>query len=266
MTDRTGYRRSPNTAIKQSHLRHILHQTMGRINGVRLSKSWACQHMPIYFDLFAGPGREPDGTPGSPLIFCEIAAQQPYPFEAHFYEYDAETALQLAQHLTNDPNDRDTYHLHTANNMTVAEVLPVRPIRWRYGIAYADPSNADLVGSLNPLRLIAIAYPHVDIVLNYAAASWKRQIELDHYQCLLDLLPTFPKQRWFIREPIDCFQWTMLIGTNYLDYRASERRRWHDIRTTRGNELLMRAALTREQLAERGVRITKQLALPLGDK
>lgn len=266
MTLRTGYRySSDNTPIKQAHLRHILNETMGRINGVRLSNDWACKYDPIYFDLFAGPGCEPDGTAGSPLIFCEIAAKQPYPFEAHFYESDPETALQLACNLTNSPDNRERYFLHRADNMTVKEILPncYEKSARRLGIAYADPSNGDLVGLLNPLRQIAIVYRRVDLVLNYAATSWKRQNKLDHYQCLLDLLPTIPKQRWFIREPIDDFQWTMLIGTNYLNYRASERHHWYDIRSTRGNELLMRIALTREQLKERNIQITKQLKLPL---
>jgi three-Cys-motif partner protein len=250
--DASIYQSSKNTSFKQSSLRHMLTKTMAIIGAIRSNpeKTWSLKYDPIYFDLFSGKGRDPKtDEPGSPLIFLEIAAQQDYRFQAHFYERDHPTIRELATNLAKVEQPRNvTYVLHPKDNTAVKDVLPRRPAAAQFGIAYADPSDADLNAAMAPLSQIAIAYPSVDIIINYAAASWKRQIKFDHYRNLLDFLKEIPKQKWLIRKPIDRFQWTMLLGTNYLGFAPEEKHFWYDVRKEQGQHLFEKVAYTRDEL------------------
>jgi hypothetical protein len=54
----------------------------------------------------------------------------------------------------------------------------------------------------------------VDVVINLAAASYKRKRHLDDYQNLKDALLSI-KPYWIITKPKDTHQWTILLGTNW---------------------------------------------------
>lgn len=266
--DSATYRSSKNTNYKQISLRHMLVKTMAIIGAIRNNPShaaWALNTDPLYIDLFAGPSCDPDtGDAGSPLIFMDVASRQSYRINAHFYDRDFSSMRQLAGNLSKVKQPENvTYVLHPTDNTAVSDILPQKSPGRRFrspadqlGIAYADPSNADLNSTIAPLRSIANAYFKVDLIFNYAAASWKRQRALDHYRNVLEFLAEIPKQKWFIRKPIDRFQWTMLFGTNYLNFKTKELQYfktkelqfWYDVRSEEGRRLLEQAAYTREEL------------------
>jgi len=260
MSSADAYRESKNTPHKQLSFYQILANLFAIIGAIRNKPvkkgdpNWAKNTNPIYFDLFAGPGVNKAGNPGSPLIFLEVARLQNYLIESHFYEKDPVSVASLNRCIDNfvDYPKNVQCVVHPECNQHVDKVLMGYSAKesslWRFGIAYADPSDADLNAALYPLQRIAATYPRVDLVLNYAAASWKRQKELHHYRNLLQYLVETGKSKWFIRKPIDRFQWTMLMGTNFLSFSADEKRYWFDVDSAEGDALLKKVAFTREEL------------------
>src|SRR5258708_1217052 len=247
MKNSQKYQNGKSTPLKQESYRYIASSLFAVIGAVRKKHSaWACKYPVWICDLYAGPGRTPDGELGSPLIACELAQQQSYKVQLDFYEHDSDTMQKLAYHLTELPYSMTTYRLFPTDNSEVINRL--KTVTDLYGFIYADPSNADLNEIADIFCAVSKKCPRVDLIFNYAAASWKRKKKLDRYQTLLNVLKKIDKKRWLIRELTDMFQWTMLLGTNYLDFKASEKKHWFDLESERGKEEFMKANYTHKEL------------------
>ncbi len=248
------YKSSEYTPIKQQSLFNALNQQINLV--VHITDKWDRVRPYLYFDLNAGPGITPDNHPGSPTIFRRVANAyaQNWPkfrFEARLYEADLQTYSKLVQNIGTD--SRFTV-IPDSHNALVAELdkraeLPENERKWVYGAIYADPSNADL-----PWALLAQAnriYPRVDVMINIACASYKRTIATAGYQTLAERLPHIKKQ-WLVRKPYGKHQWSILIGTNWPDYPAWEKKdfyRWND--NNIGQEIFDKLVLTPKQRRKR---------------
>lgn len=209
------YHRSKNTKFKQESLRLAMTLQIAIVQTIWNNWSKKPRYTPpkpfLYFDLYGGPGIDPDGNLGSPLIFHEVAAEKDLPYRALIYE----------RHET-------TYKKLVANTAALSEMIVVNADhsdlidrlsgfyeKWRFGIAYCDPSNAEI--PIAPLEAIRQSYPRVDFMINLAAASYKRAVELPSYVELSEILESL-KKTWVVRKPIDKHQWTILVGSDHPDY------------------------------------------------
>lgn len=246
------YKEGPDTPYKQECYRNLLEQLFAIYGAIR-SKYPYTQKYPVYlWDLYAGPGRsKKTGELGSPLIACEVALKQSYPIRLHFYEANPHDEHLLRKHLSQSPYCEANFMVHGENNQSVWHKLrKEEPRREQMGIVYADPSNADLSGFDNIFEAFSRKYPMVDLLLNYAAASYKRKVMFADYVSLQDRLHKIGKKKWFVREPADKWQWTMLLGTNFNGLKAEEKKRWHDSSKPIGQRVFLGINYTSRQLKD----------------
>jgi hypothetical protein len=207
-----GYRSSKHTPQKQQSLEAYLNLNMVLFKMIaRKHPDW---NMPPYcfIDLNAGPGQDTDGQDGSPLIFCRLAGEHGIKYRAHFYEREHDHAETLQKHL--DLGNYTDAIVHPQDHYVLLNETIVRG-GIQFGAIYSDPSNA--APPWDVLTVLSAKVPRMDILINLACASYKRQVELPNYvhldKRILDL-----KKYWFVRKPIGKHQWSILFGTNWNDY------------------------------------------------
>lgn len=204
------YQYSGNTPHKQWALRTLLGLHMDVVQAIWSKYSNAAKTYE-YFDLYAGPGIDPNGNPGSPLVFYEEATKRNLPYRATLFEADENTFQKLS---ANTKGLRYFSLWNSCNDIIVGHLDGIKRPNY-YGIAYSDPSNATIPEE--PLKAIIRAYPKVDIAINIAAASYKRSVMSDTYESLHKRLIRL-KRYWNLYKPHDKFQWTILLGTNWKDF------------------------------------------------
>ena len=149
------------TPDKAKAFRSILQMQMIIARAVIQKNSQRYTPLPyLYVDLTAGPGYSDPRLhiEGSPIIFLKAANsplpigrskekfQSPVPFEAHFFEKDAEFASQLEDKVS--PFQASQYcqslsihHADYTDPDTGACSLWRTPQEYRYGLIYVDPSG-----------------------------------------------------------------------------------------------------------------------------
>ena len=226
----------------------------------------------LYLDLTAGPGySEPRRQiKGSPLIFLEQASRPlpvgrsedkfmpPVPFEAHFFEKDAEFAAQLEHNIVpfraaSHCHGLTVYHAdYTDPTVGVCSLWPA-PQKYRYGLVYIDPSG-DLP-DFATLACLAEKFPRVEILIHIAATIVKRRSQAHNIpERLADLIGKIPKPHWLIRKARrgDKHQWTFLMGTG-IDrlFRGLKREEFHPIDSPEGQRILEQLNYTQQELFDR---------------
>ncbi len=243
------YKTSYATIRKQQSLRHALDLHMNLVVHIESFK----KNSPyLYFDLHAGPGKSPDGYEGSPLIFTHLAnkysqAHSHFQYYAYLYEADPANYMQLKENL-GDVSNIEVGHDHRFELPQRLKQFQGSKTKYRYGVIYADPSNAslpwDILGQMNEL------FPRVDIMINMACTSHKRTIATADYDTLAELLPKV-KKHWIVREPIGKHQWSILVGTNWVDYPSWGKKgfyRWDDGEL--GSHYFSKMAYTKNQIRD----------------
>lgn len=254
MNSRT-YRKGPYTPRKQKCFWAVAEKIFWAISAIYSNQKIDFSRPAQYFDFFAGRGRDPDtGEPGSPLIVAKLAKSLPYPIDGHLFENDPETVKALTANLTLSPFWSERFLVHPEDNMNVVDVLAKLGDRDGfnyYGLAYSDVSNGDLIAATAPLRLVVERQPRIDLLINYSAASWKRQIKLPHYKHAEDIVLSIGKAFWFIRKPVGAHQFTMLLGSNYklpFPKNAEEYSKWVLLSSPEGREWFNKANFTGGEL------------------
>lgn len=201
----------------------------------------------LYIDLNSGVGIDPEGLPGSPIVFLETAFWHHIKYEAEMYEVDPHNAKTLFETIENR-NLRNATVFASDHKMVSSRHAAIK--KYQYGAVYADPSNAELPFDL--LMHLSTIYPRLDIIINLACASYKRSVEHPDYVPLDTMLPKM-KRYWKIREPIGKHQWSILVGTNWNNYPDLEPSKWrfHDIRTTVGRKVYETLVYTKRQLDDK---------------
>ncbi len=232
-----GYSRSEHTQAKQLSFRKMIDLHMQiTLNIVRKHSGWAKQSY-RYFDLNAGPGIDPiTGELGSPLIALEKAnAIWKDDYEMDFFEIDPISYFKLRRAILS-PNVR----VFNCNNELVDNFLPDGVDKTQYGLVYADPSAAPRL-AIEPMGAICDRFPKVDAMFNIAATSIKRANSTKPPEEILrldDMRARINKKHWIIRKPISQFQWTILLGTNWLNYPDWEKNDFVSIHSDLGKEWL----------------------------
>lgn len=212
MNDSEQYKWSPNTPHKQLSFRLLLQLHMDIVNTIRHKNAWAARHPYKYFDLHGGYGIDGEGELGSPAIFHNVATDKQMPYDAHIFEADKEAFASLSVVTGKFPA---SFHVHYEDHHKLIARLDGRLYKWQFGIAYCDPSNAEI--PVDVLQAIVESYPRLEIVINLAAASYKRTNCHPDWTRLNEVLQSI-KQTWIVRKPLDKFQWTILVGTDWKGF------------------------------------------------
>lgn len=237
----TGYRTSVNTPYKQQSFEAAIKLNIVLFKAIKKKfPTWFLKPY-CYLDLNSGPGQDENGQDGSPLIFPRLAAEYQLDHRAYLFEREQRHADTLKFNVDERGYSHAEVH-YEDHGVLLNESYPMGSNQ--FGVVYADPSNA--APSWDVLKAITERAPRMDILINLACASYKRQIELPHYVRLDQHLFTL-KDHWLVREPIDNFQWSILFGTGYANYPESKNHGFHSIKTTRGREILERLVYTHNE-------------------
>lgn len=226
----------------------------------------------LYLDLTAGPGYSDFNKQikGSPLIFLELANQplrigkskdkflRPVPYEAHFFEKDAEFAARLENEIASFRTLHDcqglTVHCadYTDSATGVCAIWSV-PQKYRYGLIYVDPSGN--LPDFGIFACLAKKFPRVEILIHISATVVKRRAQAhDIPERLADLIEKIPKTHWLIREHRqgDKHQWTFLMGTGDKKlFKGLKKMQFYSIDSPEGQRILERLNYTRREIFER---------------
>lgn len=207
----------------------------------------------LYLDLFSGPGVDPEGERGSPLVFLDTAASRQMPFRAEFYEIDSSNASTLVEEIKRRDASEHVKVFNAHHDLVLNKHF--KPLQYQYGAVYVDPSNASIPFEVLD-HLISI-YPRLDFIINLACASYKRGVGHPDYEPLDEVLPKM-KRYWKIREPIGKHQWSIMIGTNWDSYPDLNPAAWrfHDIRTEIGFNIYKQLVYTKRQLTAKSSQMT----------
>ena len=251
LSESERYKTSYATLRKQQSFTHALDLHMNLVVHIPAFKDSSSYQPYLYFDLHSGPGRSPEGDEGSPLIFQNLANKytQAYPhfnYHARFYEAEPHNYIQLKKNLNDSPSIEIIRNDHRTELPKLLERYQKSKTKnYGYGVVYADPSNANLPWEL--LQEMKRLFPRVDIMINIACASYKRNISSDDYYTLAERLPKV-KKYWIIRKPVGKHQWSILVGTNwdsYPDWKKKEFYKWDD--GDIGSDYFSRIAYTKNQ-------------------
>lgn len=252
MKDSTTYKTSDNTPLKQDSLRQLLWWHMDIVKTIwkkrPYMKALNDRIRPYrYYELHGGYGVDENGNPGSPLIFHNVAREHDIPYKAIIYERD----LNAFNSLRKQTESFKDYYLYNEDHTKLLEIYSDPKFqsidkyrKYHFGVIYSDPSNAD--PSTDVLRKVTNAYPKLDIILNLAAASYKRTSHLDDYTNLKDELFSV-KKIWILRKPIGNHQWTMLLGSNWLDFPEWEQKGFVRFDSDVGREWFDKVAYTKQE-------------------
>lgn len=248
MSDSTTYRESDSTKKKQSRFQYTLGVNSAIAARIIAKGPW-WERSYMFVDLTAGPGRSSDGEPGSPLIFLTMMRNRQQQYEAHFYERDADTMAALRANVAQFERCNvvcGTTECHPEDHAEIVNAWPGN--KNQYGMVYCDTSNAQI--PVDVLKHLSIRYPKMDIVINIAFASYKRRCNLGHYVMPEDAIAQIGKKKWLTTPPEAKHQWTVLIGTNwdnYKEHKAAADERFYDIASPEGKEIASEIFFTKHQ-------------------
>lgn len=259
--DSDQYRRSEYTDLKQQSLASLLDlhiKICQKIFMKNHSRVYVAHPTYLYFELHSGYGYDPEtGHPGSPIVFLQAANALSLDYHAYFCERDDETRHTLEAHIAkyNQRSHGATIDFWGDHNALLT-TFPQEPQRNRYGVVYADPSNA--VIPLELLQTFNKAYPKVDIALNLACTSHKRASRATGAPHLSEELKAIGKKYWIVSEGVGNFQWSILFGTNwdrYPDFTSRDKqglyfRKWYRSTSKQGKLILDKLSKTKKELDE----------------
>ena len=243
MTDAAArYAYSDATPHKQDGLRLTVQKHASICAAIYAKHSWARQPY-VFVDMNAGPGIDPDGNPGSPLVVADVLSSFLFQWRILAFERDAVTFSELVTACAGRPQVLTFNEDHADMLDRLSNAL--HPDKG-YGMIYHDPSNAPGV-NVELMRSAAARFPKVDLLINLACASYKRTVDHPGYVPIEDVLAGIGKNVWLIRRPAHKFQWSMFLGTNYNRYR--EYSDFARLDSQEGREILRTVSMTKREAA-----------------
>lgn len=216
----TGY--SNESRIKQQIFRKIVRAHLRTISR-RIYRAGTFTNLPstyYYLDLFAGPGETAEYGDGSPVIFLTEAAWAQCPTKAYFFEKNPQSCGNLARMVNGENNVHVIWG--DCQNWSIQSILPLEQSwtaegncieRERTGLVYVDPCG------LPPWEYLGKSFKHdprdtLDILLHVPATAIKRCAIANNTPRLSHMLSWIGMENWLISEPIGCWQWVFIFGTD----------------------------------------------------
>jgi three-Cys-motif partner protein len=254
---------SEHTEEKEYGLGKVLSQWLSVVD--RIVAKYKITSPVLYVDMNAGAGwNEEVNCIGSPLLFLSESEKHDFKKEIYFLDSSANSVVELGERILEaEPRDMTSCHLIVGDHH---ESLPGIIDKHRgYGLIYHDPNG---LPSFDLLREI-YQRPNtgkLDILIRISGTNYKRirngvdslgkkkQISdlIGKYPNLKDQLKSINKKQWIVRDIIDPdpYQWTFLLGTNFVDFKAWESQGFYKIESSKGAAILNRISYTVKELGD----------------
>lgn len=199
-----------------------------------------------YIDAYAGSGINPEvDCLGSPLVFIDAMLDFFLPIKAWFIDIEPENTAQLQCILKENP----WYNICTGDNSVVVPKIAASLPPSAYGLMYADATNLpnfDLLSEISKIKKLS----KFDILIRYSATMIKRTKHVTGKD-MREFLRMINKKEWLIRDVLsgDRYQWTFLLGTNWTDFPAWEKQRFHKADSENGQRIFNMCQKTRSELS-----------------
>jgi len=165
-----------------------------------------------YFDLNAGCGFDPaTGSPGSPVIFSDIANQLGIDHTGHMIEINRDNCDSLQSKLNEGEHFRSCA-IHGDHNKYMRQFCQDR-YRNEFGLFYADP-NAVNDAPLSLLSELSLYWKRADILMMLPAATLKRVSRRFNRATLAHHFDKIHKKNIMIKKPVGKHEFTFVYCTN----------------------------------------------------
>lgn len=205
------------TEFKERGLQAAFTINLKVFNGLnaRYNNAWSYFH----FDLNCGSGiNEEVGCIGSPIAFINAAEQTGC--QSYFAGFCDTNETALAKLLkTQQVSESDRCFCFHGDNKSLIDAIPniisvkEKPSK-AMGMILSDPNGSQI--PLESLEWLSRECPRIDFCLNWNSTQFKRNRGAfgTQHPTLHDAIVKLNKAHWLIREPMGCWQWTLLIGRN----------------------------------------------------
>lgn len=250
------------TPIKQRDLEKFLRQYLQVCKAILRKNLWASPEL-FVADITAGKGVHPEtGEEGSPLILMRLLEEFDITYKSFFIEQQPDNFAALQEIV--ETQFVEALHrccfLKGDHVVELARIVPhAVPLRpSSFGLIYYDFTTEDFARSLRFLSTLYRGHfprlKYVDCLLYLSATAIKRvRKAFPGNPDLITYVQQIPKRQWLVREPSGANQYTFLLGTNYVDYRTSNKIGLFPISEAPGKEIFEHLNFT---VAEREVRQT----------
>ena len=236
--------RSFHTNSKQSHFEYFL-RTHFCISKAIIKRNHWINNEYFYADIFAGDGGE-ETLAGSPVIFDNVNREHDITKNPIFIESNPGTVIRLEDHIP--------YKVICDRNENVLPHLPLK--KNMVGLMYVDP-NGD-----PPFDLIRQFYQRpgsemVDLLVYFSGTTIKRALKspiAKRNLCLKDNISNLPKKHWLIRGAKGKFQWSFLMGTNWIDFPKMNKIDFHKIDSDEGQYTLNKLNHTAQEIEQLNIK------------
>ncbi|MBL6996722.1 hypothetical protein [Desulfobacula sp.] len=244
--------RSEHTELKQKNLEYILSVQLKIFKHIIANHKWVNDKI-FYADIYAGDGGINDCA-GSPLIFEKVCNENSIKCDPIFIEENPVTAKRLSAKIKSSViNDRNE------------NVLPqLYPEKNQLGIIYVDPNGdpkfdmlEDFYNKQNTKMIdLLIYFSGTTIKRAFKSPITKRDISL------IDNITRLPKKKWLVRNATGKFQWSFLLGSNWIDVPRYKSIGFYEIDSIFGRSVLNIINYTKEELKNIKIKLPdKQLTL-----
>lgn len=240
-SEATDYKQEKLKALFRLQLK-IIKKPMIKMNAIR------CFY---YFDINAGCGRYEDNKPGSPLIFLQTMTKSNFewPYRAIFIEKDQDAFNKLSWNVYDFFGGEIPSFIELKHG-DHKDILPDyfdNTRKFRMGILYADPNglfDEDIISEFSK----QYCFKKTDIIINCNSIAVKRCRKAWEQKSLIQRLASIDKKNWVISRTFSKWKFSMLIGSDWVNFPVMEKYGFVSIRTDEGRKLIQEINLTKDEI------------------
>jgi len=230
------------TPIKQDNLRGLLRTHFMVCKGIMARMKFVDQTY-HWFDITAGCGHDECGNPGSATIFYEEAIRAGINFKAVMIDLNEDHCRQLNEKIPQG----DNIDIRCGDHNQILPEYFGESTQWKLGMIYADANGIPSFDILAKASRVN-SFKRTDILINCPATAIKRKGASRVELC--DSINAINKKEWVIRTPKGAWQWSFLIGSNWMDFPAWQTQGFYSIRTDMGKLVMAYISKTKQEMAE----------------
>jgi three-Cys-motif partner protein len=262
------------TRLKQDILGVFLNVHTKIVKGITERFGWA-DNQYLYLDLNAGPGVYGD-IEGSPIVFIKTARRNKLKFRAILTEKEIVHCNSLIDRLDclSEGNIFDIacqmipYSNVVGSCVGRGDVVVVcnednentiksmktfyseKDVKSPFGLIYMDPNGCQVrFGELKDL-LSQSKLSRLDLLINLSASAIKRNRHNDSVKSIMDSISGIKKKHWLIRKPYGKWQWTFLLGTNWVNFPELEKIDFVSMDSEKGRQYINKVNYSAEELSQ----------------